>query len=178
MRWALAATAALLLLAGNALTARANGARPPATDIQFGAKETKITVEVDEKATQPRLVVPASLISKGGRGGQPGAGAQLPAVMAGLALTAAFVTGGFWLLRKGPGRTLALLFAVSLIIAANSAVQADIARPPKTTPVKLPADVNVKSDKITLEIVPFGDSVKLIVPKDAVKPTEKKEEKE
>jgi hypothetical protein len=179
MKWALATTAALLVLAGTALTARANGARPPVpNDIQYGAREAKIVVEVDEKATQPRLVVPASMIApaKGKGAGQPGAGAQLPTIMAGLALTAAFLTGGFWLLRKGPDRTLALLLAVSLVVAATSAVQADLPRQPRTTPVKLPADVNIKSEKLVLEVVPFGDSIKLIVPKDAVKQAEKKPE--
>jgi hypothetical protein len=176
-RW-LPAAAAVVLTLGLAAFVRANAPAPPPPppNVQFGARDAKIVVETDDKAKQPRLVVPATLLGGPPKPGAAPGQAQLPTIMAGVALTLAFVTGGFWLLRKGPGRSLVLLFALSLVVAGASAVQADLARPPQTTPVKLPADVKLSGNQITLEVVPRGDSIKLIVPKDAVKPAAKPEE--
>jgi len=170
--------AALVLLAGSAVPALANGAPRPRPEIQFGERETKVVVEVDEKAKQPRLVIPAQLLAPVKGPGQPGAGAALPTIVVGLALTLSFVTGGFWLLRKGPGRSLVMLFVLSLALVGVTTVQADLARPPETKPVKLPADVMLTQDKITLEVTPFGNTVKLIVPKDAAKTAAKAEPEE
>src|SRR5579884_547277 len=180
-RWLPAMTAAVVLTCGLIPAVRANPVAPPPPppNVQFGAREAKVVVEVDERAKQPRLVVPAALLGPQPR---PGAGAgfgQLPTVVAGVALTLAFVTGGFWLLRKGPGRALVLLFAVSLLLAGTAFVQADVPRDPPPKAVKLPADVRISQDKLTLEVVPFGDTVRLIVPKDGARGAaeEKKDEK-
>src|SRR5579884_4224068 len=95
-RWLPAMTAAVVLTCGLIPAVRANPVAPPPPppNVQFGAREAKVVVEVDERAKQPRLVVPAALLGPQPR---PGAGAgfgQLPTVVAGVALTLAFAPGG------------------------------------------------------------------------------------
>jgi hypothetical protein len=163
-RWIL--SAALLLLAGSQVWA--NGAPPPfqPNQIAFGSRNARLVVEVNAAAREPHLVIPAALV------GQPGArprgfGAGLtPTLVVALALTAAFVSGGFWLLRKGSGRTVvSLALFVSLAVLAGTA-SADIARPPRPPAMPglpLPADIKL-TEKIVVEVVPLGDSIRLIVP--------------
>src|SRR5579884_1319846 len=101
-RWLPAMTAAVVLTCGLIPAVRANPVAPPPPppNIQFGAREAKVVVEVDERAKQPRLIIPAPLVTQQ-RGGAGAGFGQMPTVVAGVALTLAFVTGGFWLLRKG-----------------------------------------------------------------------------
>jgi hypothetical protein len=173
-RWLPAACAALVLTLAASTGVRANVAPPQGPrEIAFGQRDVKVVVEVDEKAKQPRLVVPANLIGpQVNPGAGRGAGAQLPTIMAGLALTAAFATGGFWFLRKGAGRGLVMLFVLSVVAASASVVHANRAPPPPPTTknIPLPAEVQLNGNQITLEVVPRGDAVVLIMPKDAAKP--------
>jgi hypothetical protein len=152
--------------------------------------------------TPPGGGVPPGNIPPGGQpnpqrpGKLPGGVGQLhlPTIVAGLALTVALASGGFWLVRRGSGSTLAGLLVMATLALGATALWADIGpgprpRPPvrpqfketKGTPVTLPADVQITSNKITVEVSPVGDTVRLIVPKDAVKKggeaSEKKEEK-
>jgi hypothetical protein len=163
---------------------------------------------VDEKAKQARLVVPVNLmvpggfqLPPGGLPGQPRPGTLpfqapppsrdanagrigLPTIVAGLALTLAFASGGLWLVRRGRGRTAAGLLLVAAFALGATALWADIpgpgggrARPPRprppepvpanTTPLALPAGVEL-TGQVLLEVAPVGDAVRLIVPKDAV----------
>jgi hypothetical protein len=168
--------------------------------------DAKLVVEVDEKARQPRLIVPMTLLLKGSGppGGvipgvpppvepiapppPPGAPARkegadagalgLPTVVAGLALTAAFVSGGLWLIRRGSGRRYLGVLVLGILAASATALWADIPpfrgrpKPPppapaKATPIPLPAGIEL-SEKITLEFSVAGDTLRLIVPKEAV----------
>jgi hypothetical protein len=109
---------------------------------------------------------------------------RLPTIMAGLALTAAFVSGGLWMVRRGAGRTLIGLLVVSTFVAGAALLWADARVPfpnprpftlpdvPKGTPIKLPASVEL-NDKISLEILPAGDTIRLLVPKSVVKDADK-----
>jgi hypothetical protein len=165
--------------------------------VEFHPVDAKLVVEVDEKATQPRLVVPMTLLLKGsgppagvipGVPPPPGApprkeGADagalgLPTVVAGLALTAALVSGGLWLIRRGSGRRFLGVLVLGVLAASATALWADIPpfrgrpKPPppapaKTIPVALPAGVEL-SEKITLEFSVAGDTLRLIVPKGTV----------
>jgi hypothetical protein len=158
-----------------------NRAPPPRPQpgIQIGTQDAKIAVEIDEKAKVARLQIPAQLLT-GGKG-RPGAGAGLdrvPMVIAGLALTCAFVSGGFWLVRRGRGNVLAALgLGLSLLAFGASAALADLGpkpigpKPPPPVPlvpVKLPANIEINGN-LTLEIIPAGDTLKLIVNKSMVK---------
>jgi hypothetical protein len=101
----------------------------------------------------------------------------LPTVIAGLALTAALVSGGLWLMRRGSSRTLMGILVLGVFAVGAGVLWADIGpgggrrprpRPePRTTPVTLPAGIQL-SDRVVLELAPDGDAVRLIVPKDAV----------
>jgi hypothetical protein len=142
---------------------------PPPPPVAFGVRDAELIVEIDEAAKGPRLQIPLKLLTAQQRKGA-NAG-QLPTLVAGLALTFAFVSGGFWLVRRGRARILGgVLFALSLLAATGSAVLADRPAPPRprTIPVTLPAELEFKGN-IVLEIVPNGDKIKLVVPKPMVK---------
>ena len=134
--------------------------------------KVKLVVRVDEKSKLPVLQVPLNLAmgQQAGPGVQtpPPAGADagprlgIPTIVAGLALTLAFASGGLWLVRRGSGRALAILLVLSLF-AAGAAVWANGAprpfpRPPAPQPrpvlpeLKLPAGIEL-SDKLILEPV-------------------------
>ena len=178
--------AAFLLLC-SAASVQANGGRPPfpppapPNPVQLGARNVELVVEIDNQAKEPRLQIPVNLLGAG----RPRLGADaghLPTMIAGMALTCAFVSGGFWLVRRGRGRTVAaLLLGASLLVGAAS-VSADLPRPPKPkqdpVAVTLPANLTIPG-KLVLEVVPNGDKIKLILNKapeaEKVKPDEKKE---
>ena len=108
----------------------------------------------------------------------------MPTVVAGLALTLAFVSGGFWLVRRGrgPGRTAAaIVLALALTGFGASVVWADIPRPPRPrTPVQLPlalpAGVQL-SENLVLDVVAKDEPFTLVVNKSMVLKTDKPEDK-
>jgi hypothetical protein len=111
----------------------------------FAAKAVKLSVEVDEKAKQARLIVPMNLMFGGflgpnpgrpnfpGRGGAPGGFGQgadarplgLPTLVAGLALTLAAASGGLWLVRRRGGRVVAGILVVAMLGLGATVVWAD-----------------------------------------------------
>ncbi|HWG42746.1 MAG TPA: hypothetical protein VN688_08170 [Gemmataceae bacterium] len=199
MRHALLAGLSLLALGailpevhGDLLPGRRPGL-PPA--VQPGRRilpvKVKLEVKVNENAKLPVLQVPINLAlgqrpAAGGGAALPAededtdrrAAIGLPTIVAGLALTLAFASGGLWMVRRGSRRSLALLLAVSLFAACTAAVWADIPGPnrrPRPVPAKpglpslqLPAGIEL-TDKLILEPVPNGDHLTLIVPKSMVK---------
>jgi len=158
--------------------------------------KVKLVVKVDEKAKLPVLQVPLNLAlgqQPGGagqalppRGADAGLRLGVPTVVAGLALTLAFASGGLWLVRRGSGRYLAILLVLSLFAAGTAAVWADLGPrplgpvPQKPLPkvalpaLKLPAGIEL-TDKLILEPVAADDHLTLIVPKSMVSEKEKKE---
>jgi hypothetical protein len=165
------ALAALAFLSESAARAdvRPQPQPPPAPGLIMGARDAKLIVQKDDNAKAARLVIPAGLLTAQPGPRRIGALDGLPAAVAGLALTAAFVSGGFWLVRKK--RTLAAmsLFA-SLVVFGTTAVQADlrpVPRPPAPVTVNFPATVT-HDGKLTLEIVPAGDTIQLIMPTKAI----------
>ncbi len=146
-------------------------------------REVKLIVQVDEKARVPKLKVPVGLLlnpfienAPVPPRGADGRRSALPTVVAGVALTLAFVSAGLWLARRRHGRTLALMGVLSLFAAGTAAVWADlgprplgprrepIPQPPALPTLKLPANVTL-SDKLYLELTSEGDHVTLILPK-------------
>jgi hypothetical protein len=151
-----------------AAEARANAGRPPVPNVtvKFGTQKVKLVVEEDANAKVNKVIVPAGMVVNQGNIRGFGAADKLPVLMGGLALTAAFASAGFWLVKKNRGAAgLALL--ASLTLFGVGALQADIARPPqpaRTTPVALPADVNLTGE-IQFEVVPgVGDTIRIITP--------------
>ncbi|HEY7425393.1 MAG TPA: hypothetical protein VH682_14275 [Gemmataceae bacterium] len=152
--------------------------------------EVKLVVEVDEKAKLPILQVPLNLAQElqpadGAaaaplvKGADAGLRLRAPTVVAGLAMTLAFASGGLWLLRRGAGRYLAILVVLSLFAAGTAAVWTNLALanpllPPALPVLKLPAGIEL-TDKLILEPVAAGDHLTLIVPKSMVSEKEKKE---
>jgi hypothetical protein len=178
---------ATVVLLGSAANVPADLRRPglpppvfPGNPVQIGARNAEIVVEMDNQAKEARLQIPVGLLT----GGKPRLGAdagQIPTVIAGLALTCTFVSGGFWLVRRGRGRTFAaMLLGLSVAVCAAS-LSADIAVKPKpkkdpAETVALPAGIQI-SGKIVLEVVPNGNKIKLIVNKDMIKKDDKPEAK-
>ena len=158
--------------------------------------KVKLVVKVDEKIKLPVLQLPINLAlgQQGGPGGQtlPPAGADagprlgMPTIVAGLALTLAFASGGLWLVRRGSGRALAVFLVLSLFTVGAAAVWANAAPPPRPPvpparpalqELKLPAGIEL-TDKLILEPVAAGDHLTLIVPKSMVADKDSKEVKE
>jgi hypothetical protein len=153
----------VLLLVGSLSAVRGNEAPPRAP---AGGQKAKLVVEVDPNAKQPRLVIPTALASPPKRAD---AGVGLPTIVAGVALTLAVVSAGFWFVRRGPGRSIAAaLVIVGLFAFGVSALYADIRVDPPPKPaaktVQLPADVQLTED-LVVEFVEKGDAIKLIVNK-------------
>jgi hypothetical protein len=157
---------AALVLMGAGL--RANEAPPPppkGETIKLGAREVKLVVERDERVKEARLVIPQGLLTADKR--RTDAGWPLPTLVAGLALAAAFVSGGLWLARRGGRKVAAVVLVLSLLALGISALQANAPDrerdlKPKVTPIALPASVTL-SGNLVLEVAEKGDSVKLIV---------------
>jgi hypothetical protein len=199
-RWLLMVLPLGLFLAWSPL-AHGNGAppfRPKQGFPVFAAKEVKLSVEVDKKAKQARLIVPMNLMMGGfwgpglggpgipGAGGVPGGGGAgadarplgVPTLFAGLALTMALATGGLWLVKRPSGRLVAgAVILGALTLGATTLLWADLAPFPrpqpvpqiKTTPVALPAGIQLNG-RILIEMGPHGNAVRLIVPSNAVLP--------
>jgi hypothetical protein len=154
---------AVVALVGTVATARADRASPPPKTVKFGSRDVKLVVEVDDKVKTAKLVIPQGLLTEDKR--RSDAGWHLPTIMAGLALTLAFVSGGLWLARRGPARKVAaVVLVLSLLAFGTAALYANAGFKPTPVPkvVTLPADV-ILSDKLVLEVVDKGDAVHLIV---------------
>jgi hypothetical protein len=163
----------LLIGVGTVGTARGDVLKPgPKAETVF---KTKLVVEVNDDLKEARLQIPRGLLQGKGDPRKTDAGA-LPTIVAGLALTLAFASGGFWLMRRGAGRgvTVALLALAVLALGATALW----ANAPITTKdfkegtyslpaVPLPAGIQL-SEKLTIEIVEKGDTVKLLVNKSMV----------
>ena len=167
IRWTLPVVCLLLGFSTTALRADKVPPPPPKGEtIKLGAREVKLVVERDDGVKEARLLVPQSLLTADKR--RADAGWPLPTIVAGLALCAAFVSGGLWLARRGGRKLTAAVLVLSLAALGTAALYADVpVRPderPKTTTVSLPADVTL-SGKLVLEVVAKSDTdaVKLIV---------------
>jgi hypothetical protein len=183
----LAAGLAALLLASPIL---ANGAPFPRPPVQVTSADAKLVVLVDANAKKPLLRVPASLVTVKKEEPKREGGALLnnPAtVIAGLALCAAFVSGGFWLLRGRGGRAAAVALCIACLALAGGTAFGDliIPRPPVLPVVQLPGNVKLSSDVTIVTHIGPGNTIELIIPgektdpapKTGEKPTEKPAEK-
>ncbi len=171
-RW-LAPTIGLFLLFGALSPVRGDVAVPPPPLPE--AKPAKIIILVDERVTAPRFVVPKTLMAD-----KKGAGLNTTTIVAGLALTLAFVSGGLWLARRGKARAIvASVVTVAALALGTTALLADLPKPPRPpkgpVALTLPADVTF-TGKVEVEFVEKGDDVKLLVKQAWVKQQKKGEE--
>lgn len=156
-------------------------------------KQVKFTVEVDEKAKASKLVVPSSLVNPRFRP-RPGLpkvdGKENLAILeydvedetvphpannrnhlmfAGVAFALALASGGVWLARRNRmnGRGPALMLVAGSTLAVGTLVYANApppaGPPPRKEVVLLPVAFN---GNVTLEVVPAGDTIKLVLDKD------------
>lgn len=177
------AVAALAVLGVHA-EAFADLAPPPraGATVKRTPTEAKLEVVVRKDVKKPTLMIPEKfVVTNAGFGpGRGGFGMNtVPMVVGGVALTLAFVSGGFWLVRRTSGKTIAMLISVSLLTAAGSALWADIPSPfprprprpgpapfppgPQQNVVAMPANVVLPED-VVIQIVPRGDKITLIIP--------------
>ena len=149
------------------------------------APNSPMTVEADARAKEARLEIPRDVLQRLGAGGADGSapgtaastGVGLPpaqTIMMGLFLSLSLVTGGFWILRsrrKGLGQRATLvvaalgLTAVMTTIAMANAVSYP---PPPLKSGNLQRAVaggESLSGNVRVVIVPEGNQIKLIVPK-------------
>jgi hypothetical protein len=161
---------AVLLLLGLASTVAGNGIpvpRPrPAPVLKAGVNDVKLVIEIDNSVKTPRLVIPTALLLDfaGGAAPKKSAGLDVPTIVAGMALALSFTCGGLWLVRRGQARRAALVVGLASLVAFAGSVSADLLPkgPPKPVPVRLPASVRLP-ERLEMELVPRGDSMKLIV---------------
>src|SRR4051812_21885857 len=169
---------------------------PPARDVKF-------TVELDEKAKGPKLIVPANMARpqlrprplpgapKGVADKQPVAYPEVEAddagpadaprnpnhlMVAGVALTLALGLGGVWLVRRQgrPGaRGLGLLLAAGGAPMGRTGVWANVA-PAPPPPKKEVVVLPVAFDgKVNLEMVVGGDTIRLVLDKETYEKVKK-----
>jgi hypothetical protein len=173
-QWILAAMPVLFLF-GTLPTVRADRAPPPDRPPAPAAQKAKLIVEVDDKAKEPKLIIPRSLANPPKKAD---AGINVPTIVAGVALTLGLVSAGFWFIRRGPGRSVAAgVVVVSLFVLGVSALYADVPVKPKPNPpaaIKLPADVELQED-VLIEFTDKGDAIRLIVNKASTIKAEKTE---
>lgn len=169
----LSAGLATLLLASFALANAAPIPRP----VVNKSTDAKLVVQVDPAAKKPILKVPAALVAQGPGGVQPGGPPPRPGqvllenpmlLLSGLALTGAFVSGGFWILRGRAGKSVVMVLGLLAVGLASGSLFADLAIPPRPAPLKainLPAQVGLSGD-VTLQVYtdPFDRNLYLIVP--------------
>jgi hypothetical protein len=173
-RWTWAVLA-LLALSASSPSARGNLRVFRPSEAPPGPHQVKLVLEVDDSVKEPRLQIPRALLRLF-PAAQPrrGAGAwHLPTVVAGVALTLAFASGGLWLLRRSP-RTAAAALLLALFALGGAALWANapvFQNAPAQAPdvLQLPTGIRLPG-KIVLEVVDGGDSVKLIVNKSMVVP--------
>ncbi len=166
----LAAGLVALLLTSSALANVPPFPQPPAV---VQSAEAKLVVQVDARATKPVLKVPVALMGPKNPGPRPGDQTLLdnPSVLVvGVALTLAFVSGGFWVLRGRQGRTAAAILCIGCLTLAGGSLFADLIRPPvqpvaPLPAVLLPAKVGL-SPNVTIQFYrhPADQNVYLIVP--------------
>jgi hypothetical protein len=141
-------------------------AGPPRTP-KAEAGKTKFKIELDENAKEPKLYVPANLA--GGKGDGKLAAADLPPmhwILSGLALTVGLALGGVWMVRKGPSKA-AWVVAPLLVAATASLLLADLPPGRGRGPVPQPAPALpvYLEGTITVEAVPNGDTIRLVLDK-------------
>jgi hypothetical protein len=182
-RW-LTPVLGMFILFGALSPVWANFARPPQPLPLPEAKPAKLVVVIDERVAKPRLIIPKTLM-----GEKKSASLDTTTIIAGLALSLAFISGGVWLSRRGKARSVAaavlslsaLTFGATTLFAQNINGNYNFnnggqTRPAIVTPVMLPATL-VVTEKIQVEYVEQGDEIKLLVSKDMVKNEAKSEPK-
>ncbi|HEY8504763.1 MAG TPA: hypothetical protein VIL46_09285 [Gemmataceae bacterium] len=168
--------AAALLTAGRAA---ADIAPPPPP-----ARSMPLTIEVDPKATGPKLVIPVrALLQRGGRpepgtgaapapasappgGGEFGARPRSHTLIAGVALAAALTLGGLWLVRRdgrGPARGLAALLAAGGVLGAGALLWANAPAPPPQPPPPPVQEGELFSGKVQVQFANQGDAIRLVL---------------
>src|SRR5262249_9250741 len=161
-------TLALLFLLGVATSLWANGA-PPRFVPPMPPAAPKLVVEVDEKATDARLVIPRQFLlrraelEKEEPQEKQKAALPLPKIMVGLSRARAVSFGGLGLVRrKGvSGRGLTVVLVLGVLVAGSGYLFADLAIPrdarfPPKPPVEEPAVLLpflAVSDNLKIEIV-------------------------
>jgi len=134
-----------------------------------------ISLSFRSDITRPRMVVPQKFADVKAPA-KAGLGENLPAgrtALAGLTLSAAFVSGGFWLLRRNgkAGKALLVLFVFSsgLFFSPFLAdLSSNEAPPPKVPPrvlETLKIDGTTANLGVDVIIVPEGDRIQLVLPK-------------
>jgi hypothetical protein len=166
-RW-LSSVLGMLFVFGAVAPVWGNLPPPPRQAPLAKAKDAKIVLVIDERVTAPRLVIPKSLMGEK----KKSAMLETPTIVAGLALTLAFVSGGVWLVRRGKARAVAAaVLAPAALTFGAATLWADIAKPPPPAPPQgvitwtLPASVSFKDEKIQIEFVDKGDDINLLVKK-------------
>ena len=131
------------------------------------ANAVPVVIEASDTLTEPRLVIPRPLLARAKklRVMRPAAAlpSRTPAVLAGLALTAALSAGGLCLARrKGRGLVVLLVVGLGCAFGAGRAFLGAHPPPPNLLP---PSPAEVVFDHAAVEVVERGTEVRLLVPR-------------
>ncbi|HEX3149502.1 MAG TPA: hypothetical protein VHR66_15615 [Gemmataceae bacterium] len=164
-------------------------------------KDVKFTIEVDEKAKGPKLILPVGMTraqfrprpvpkANPAKEKEPVAMLEIegddevaPAprnpnhlMIAGIGMTLALGFGGVWLVRRpgrGGSRGLVLLLVAGVTLAATTVVWANApAPPPPPKKDKIVLPVAFEGN-VNLEVVVAGDSIRLILDKETLEKIKK-----
>jgi hypothetical protein len=143
-------------------------AEKPAKEVSI-IRNAPVTMTYQLDVPRPRLIIPQKYaVIDGKKAEAEPAGPRN--LFAGLALSAAFVTGGIWLVRRGGNAGKAVLVAAILVGILGMAIfMSDVfgneAPPPRIQPTPLEINGNTANLGMDVVIVAEGDRIQLILPK-------------
>jgi len=174
--------AAVVLLLASAVIAFADIPLPKASPSPVPSKTIKTTLVVapDLNAWTARLQIPRSSLRqlRASLDNVPGeealgttSGSRTGTIVAGLFMFLAVSFGGVWLMRSGHSRNqkavAAIAMAAALLGATAMITRGNAAPPPGWKWQRLPQNLNggvPTTGQVEVEIVPEGESIKLIIP--------------
>lgn len=157
----------------------------PATAWRVGPHDVRLEVVTSPLIDKPVLEVPRSLLVTAQKDDRRGSSAPVPTVVAGVALSAAFVLTGLWFSGRTRWSGTTALLALTLSVVGAGTLLADLpgahtrrdpryflpAPPPAPAPASLPLPARLTlSRDVRLTVVESGETIRLVMPEEKAVP--------